>query len=76
MSSKSMQKTSHSVKMRSIKKVLTAKINDLAERTKQIVMEKFTDEQLTDFRDLFNMFDRDNQGKHVRMYSFCLFKEK
>ena len=38
------------------------KVNDITERTQRIILEKFTDEQLSEFRELFNMFDKDNQG--------------
>jgi Ca2+-binding EF-hand superfamily protein len=48
--------------LRSVKKQIINKTNDIAERIQRIVLEKFTDEQLTEFRDLFNMFDKDNQG--------------
>lgn len=48
--------------LRSSKKQIINKINDITERTQRNVLEKFTDEQLTEFRDLFNMFDKDNQG--------------
>ncbi|CAF0874171.1 unnamed protein product [Adineta steineri] len=48
--------------LRSGRKQLINKVNDITERTQQIVLEKFTDEQLTEFRELFNMFDKDNQG--------------
>jgi Ca2+-binding EF-hand superfamily protein len=48
--------------LRSGKKQITSKTNEITERTQRIVLEKFTDEQLTEFRELFNMFDKDNQG--------------
>jgi len=47
---------------RSGKKRFSIKTNDITERTQRIVLEKFTDEQLTEFRELFNMFDKDEQG--------------
>ncbi|CAF1068586.1 unnamed protein product [Adineta ricciae] len=47
---------------RSGKKQAVNKINDVTERTQQNVLERFTDEQLVEFRELFNMFDKDNQG--------------
>ncbi|CAF0845688.1 unnamed protein product [Rotaria sp. Silwood1] len=37
------------------------KTNDITERTQRTVLEKFTDEQLAEFRELFDMFDKDNQ---------------
>ncbi|CAM4946838.1 unnamed protein product [Rotaria socialis] len=36
-------------------------INDITDRTRRIVLEKFSDEQLAEFRELFDMFDKDNQ---------------
>jgi Ca2+-binding EF-hand superfamily protein len=46
------------------KKQTTDRINEVTERTQRLVLEKFTDEQLDEFRELFNMFDKDNQGEH------------
>ena len=46
------------------KKQATERINEVTERTQRLVLEKFTDEQLGEFRELFNMFDKDNQGEH------------
>jgi calmodulin len=48
--------------LRTGKKQIINKINDITERTQRIVLEKFTDEQLAEFRELFKMFDKDNQG--------------
>ena len=48
---------------RSGKRQVVNKINDATDRTQQSVLERFTDEQLAEFRELFNMFDKDNQGK-------------
>lgn len=48
--------------LRTGKKQIINKINDITERTQRTVLEKFTDEQLTEFRELFNMFEKDNQG--------------
>ena len=48
---------------RSGKRRMSYKTNDITERTQRIVLEKFTDEQLAEFKELFNMFDKDNQGK-------------
>ena len=48
---------------RTSKKQIINKLNDITERTQRIVLEKFTDEQLSEFRELFNMFDKDNQGE-------------
>ena len=48
--------------LRYSKKQINNKINDITERTQRIVLEKFTDEQLAEFRELFDMFDKDNQG--------------
>jgi Ca2+-binding EF-hand superfamily protein len=48
---------------RSGKKQIINKINDITERTQRMVLEKFTDEQLAEFKELFNMFDKDNQGR-------------
>ncbi|CAF2154603.1 unnamed protein product [Rotaria magnacalcarata] len=36
-------------------------INDITDWTRRIILEKFSDEQLTEFRELFDMFDKDNQ---------------
>lgn len=50
-------------KGRSNKRQITvSKTNDIADRIQKSITEKFTDEQLTEFRDLFNMFDKENQG--------------
>ncbi len=59
---KSGRNESNIIGLRTGKKQPINKINDITERTQRIVLEKFTDEQLTEFRDLFNMFDKDNQG--------------
>jgi hypothetical protein len=59
---KSGRNESNIIGLRTGKKQLINKINDITERTQRIVLEKFTDEQLAEFRDLFNMFDKDNQG--------------
>jgi Ca2+-binding EF-hand superfamily protein len=57
------EKTENTISgFRTGKKQIINKINDITERTQRIVLEKFTDEQLTEFRELFNMFDKDNQG--------------
>ncbi len=57
------EKTENNVSgFRSGKKQIVNKINDITERTQRIVLEKFTDEQLAEFKELFNMFDKDNQG--------------
>lgn len=48
--------------LRPIKKPPVSKLHDITERTQRSIVEKFTDEQLEEFRDLFNMFDKDNQG--------------
>jgi hypothetical protein len=47
---------------RNSKKQIINKTNDITERTQRIVLEKFTDEQLAEFKELFIMFDKDNQG--------------
>lgn len=44
------------------RQVTTAKTSDVSERIQKSIVEKFTDEQLSEFRDLFNMFDKENQG--------------
>ena len=51
-----------SEKIRSMKKPSNNQQHDITERTQRLIIEKFTDEQLAEFRDLFNMFDKDNQG--------------
>lgn len=49
-------------KLRSIKKATINQQYDITERTQRLIIDKFTDEQLVEFRDLFQMFDKDNQG--------------
>ena len=44
------------------RQVQALKTNDVADRIQKSITEKFTDEQLAEFRDLFNMFDKENQG--------------
>ena len=44
------------------KKDLYKESNDVTESTRRIVLEKFTDEQLEEFHELFHMFDKDKQG--------------
>lgn len=54
------EKIEHMVNtLRPIKK---AQLHDITERTERLILEKFTDEQLAEFRELFNMFDKDNQS--------------
>ncbi len=53
--------------LRTGKKVIITKTNDITERTQRMVLEKFTDEQLAEFRDLFQMFDKDNQGSPMKI---------
>lgn len=48
--------------IRSLKKAPINQQHDITKRTQRLIIEKFTDEQLAEFRDLFNMFDKDNQG--------------
>lgn len=48
---------------RAAKKPPSNKNNDITERTQLSVLERFTDEQLVEFRELFSMFDKDNQGE-------------
>ncbi|UJR15935.1 hypothetical protein I4U23_002855 [Adineta vaga] len=59
---KSSKIESNLIGLRSGKKQFVNKINDITERTQQNILEKFTNEQLAEFRELFNMFDKDNQG--------------
>ena len=55
------------------KKPVTNKSNDLTERTQRTVLERFTDEQMAEFRELFNMFDKDNQGDSQRQTNRATF---
>ena len=66
-------------KGRLIKRQVTApKNNDVADRIQKSITDKFTDEQLTEFRDLFGMFDKDNQGicmnTMIEMFIHRLFR--
>ena len=56
----------HATGVRPTKKPVPNKSNDLTERTQRTVLERFTDEQMAEFRELFNMFDKDNQGDRHR----------
>lgn len=57
------EKNEHTISsLRPVKKPINNKINDITERTRRTILEKFTDEQLIEFRGLFNMFDKDNQS--------------
>lgn len=48
--------------LRTGRKAIITKTNEITERTQRIIVEKFTDEQLAEFGSVFNMFDKDNQG--------------
>lgn len=62
MSNKLKKTGTNSTRNRHNKKQINTNINDITEQTRQTVLEKFTDEQLAEFRELFDMFDKDNQG--------------
>lgn len=62
MSNKLKKTGTNSTRNRHNKKQINTNINDITEQTRQTVLETFTDEQLAEFRELFDMFDKDNQG--------------
>lgn len=66
MPARSRKTDGHTSEVRNTKKPVVNKFNGLTERTQKTVLETFTDEQVAEFRDLFSMFDKDNQGEDQR----------